>query len=67
MRVVRLGVLDQPHGLKPTAAIWTSEAPDWASLDPAIVKREKDVLDAWCAPGTTLTTGRARGAKDDSQ
>lgn len=36
MRVVRLGVLDEPHGLKPTAVIWTSEAPDWAILDPAM-------------------------------
>lgn len=36
MRVVRLGVLDPPHGLKPTIAIWTSEAPDWAVIDPAM-------------------------------
>ncbi len=36
MRAVRLGVLDQPHGLKPTVAIWTSEAPDSAILDPAM-------------------------------
>lgn len=36
MRVVRLGVLDQPHDLKPTMAIWTSEAPAWATIDPAM-------------------------------
>lgn len=36
MRVVRLGVLDQPHDLKPTMAIWTGEAPDWAIIDPAM-------------------------------
>lgn len=36
MRVVRLGILDAPHGLKPTMAIWTSEAPDWAIIDPAM-------------------------------
>ncbi|MBL0914823.1 MAG: GFA family protein [Sphingopyxis sp.] len=35
LRVVRLGVLDQPHGLKPTAVIWTSEAPEWAIFDPS--------------------------------
>jgi len=38
MRVVRLGVLDQPHGLKPTVAIWTSEAPEWAVFDPAMAQ-----------------------------
>lgn len=36
LRVVRLGVLDQPHDLKPTAVIWTSKAPDWAILDPGM-------------------------------
>lgn len=36
MRVVRLGVLDPPHELKPTIAIWTSEAPDWAIIDPTM-------------------------------
>lgn len=36
MRVVRLGALDAPHGLKPTVVIWTSEAPDWAIIDPAM-------------------------------
>ena len=36
MRVLRLGILDEPHGLKPTMAIWASEAPDWAIIDPAI-------------------------------
>ncbi|BBB12654.1 GFA family protein [Sphingopyxis sp. FD7] len=36
LRVVRLGVLDGSHGLKPTVAIWTSEAPDWAIIDPSM-------------------------------
>jgi hypothetical protein len=31
-RVIRLGFLDEGHGLKPTAAIWLSEAPDWAEV-----------------------------------
>lgn len=35
-RTVRLGVLDQPHGLKPGMVIWTDEAPDWANFDPAL-------------------------------
>lgn len=35
-RTVRLGVLDQPHGLKPTVAIWTQAAPSWAVFDAAL-------------------------------
>lgn len=35
-RVVRFGVLDEGHGLKPTAAIWLDDAPDWATIDPAV-------------------------------
>jgi hypothetical protein len=34
VRVFKLGFLDEGHGLRPTAAIWTSEAPDWAVIDP---------------------------------
>jgi len=30
----RLGFLDEPHGLAPKMAIWTSEAPAWAKIDP---------------------------------
>lgn len=33
---VKLGAIDEPHGLKPQAAIWTSEAPPWAHIDPAL-------------------------------
>lgn len=33
---MRLGFLDAGHGLKPQMAIWTSEAPNWAVIDPAI-------------------------------
>jgi hypothetical protein len=36
LKTVRLGMIDLPHDLKPTAAIWTSEAPDWAVIDPAL-------------------------------
>lgn len=32
MRVIRLGFLDEGHGLAPSAAIWMSEAPDWATV-----------------------------------
>jgi hypothetical protein len=36
LRVVRLGVLDQPHDLRPTAAIWVEDAPPYAVIDPAL-------------------------------
>lgn len=36
LKTVRLGFIDQPHGLKPQMAIWLSDAPDWAQIDPAI-------------------------------
>lgn len=35
-RTLRLGFLDAGHGLAPTMAIWTSEAPPWAAIDPAL-------------------------------
>ncbi len=34
--VVKAGALDDPNGLKLLANVWTSSAPDWAHLDPAI-------------------------------
>lgn len=36
IKVVRLGILDAGHGLKPQAVIWTDDAPDWALIDPAL-------------------------------
>jgi hypothetical protein len=35
-RAVRLGMLDEPHGLKPQMVIWTEDAPAWAVIDPAL-------------------------------
>jgi hypothetical protein len=35
-RTVRLGAIDEPHGLRPQMAIWTEDAPEWAVIDPAI-------------------------------
>lgn len=35
-RTIRLGTLDEPHGLRPQVAIWTDEAPGWAVIDPAL-------------------------------
>jgi hypothetical protein len=34
--VVRAGTLDEPNAIKPQGLIWTSQAPDWARLDPSI-------------------------------
>jgi len=36
MKTVRLGILDEPHGLRPQMAIWTDDAPEWALIDPAM-------------------------------
>lgn len=33
---VRAGTLDNPSLMAPQVTIWTSEAPDWACIDPAI-------------------------------
>ncbi|WP_232492212.1 GFA family protein [Novosphingobium kaempferiae] len=35
-RTIRLGLLDEGHGLGPAMAIWTEEAPPWAVIDPAL-------------------------------
>lgn len=34
--VVRAGTLDEPHRIAPQMLIWTSSAPYWAKLDPAL-------------------------------
>ena len=36
LRGLRLGTLDEGHGLKPQMAIWTDAAPEWAVIDPAL-------------------------------
>jgi hypothetical protein len=36
LKTLRLGMLTQPHDLRPMAAIWTDDAPDWAVIDPAL-------------------------------
>jgi hypothetical protein len=36
IRSLRLGFIDEPHDLRPTAAIWLDDAPDWAMIDPAL-------------------------------
>lgn len=41
MASVRLGFLDVGHGLKPDTAIWVADAPDWAMIDPALVRLER--------------------------
>lgn len=36
LMTVRLGVIDEPHGLRPAVVIWTDDAPAWAHIDPAL-------------------------------
>jgi hypothetical protein len=33
---IRLGFLDEGHGLAPEGAIWAKEMPAWAKLDPEV-------------------------------
>jgi hypothetical protein len=35
-KTVRLGLLDEGHGVRPQTAIWTDDAPDWALIDPQL-------------------------------
>jgi hypothetical protein len=35
-KTVRLGFIDEPHGLAPQAIIWTEAAPRWAVFDPGL-------------------------------
>lgn len=34
--VVRIGTLDAPSSVRPSANIWTDSAPQWACMDPAL-------------------------------
>lgn len=36
LKTVRLGMIDEPHGLRPEVVIWTQDAPAWAQIDPAL-------------------------------
>lgn len=38
--VVRVGNLDDPSGIRPTANIWSASAPAWACMDPALERVE---------------------------
>lgn len=40
LRAVRFGAIDFPNDLRPMMAIWTSRAPQWAVLDPALEQYE---------------------------
>ena len=36
LTVVRVGTLDEPAAITPTANIWSTSAPAWACLDPSL-------------------------------
>ncbi|MBV8620856.1 MAG: GFA family protein [Curvibacter sp.] len=36
LTVVRIGTLDEPSSVRPSANIWTASAPRWASLDASL-------------------------------
>ena len=41
LTVVRVGTLDEPASIAPTANIWSASAPPWARLDPALDRFER--------------------------
>jgi len=41
LTVVRLGTLDDPSSIRPVAHIWAASAPDWACLDPALQRTDR--------------------------
>jgi hypothetical protein len=40
LTVVRLGTLDEPSAIRPTANIWSASGPDWACLDKSLDRFE---------------------------
>ena len=42
--VVRVGSLDDPSSIKPSANIWAKSAPSWACLDPHLERIEQQPL-----------------------
>ena len=44
LTVVRLGTLDEPSSIKPTANIWSASAPAWACLDTSLERVEAQPL-----------------------
>jgi len=44
LTVVRVGTLDDPSSIKPVANIWSSSAPTWACLSPALQRIEQQPL-----------------------
>jgi hypothetical protein len=38
---IRAGTLDDPSAARPAATIWVSEAPAWASIDPALPRFDR--------------------------
>ncbi len=51
LTVVRVGTLDEPSSVRPTANIWASRAPSWASLDATLERVENQPQPP--APSTT--------------
>jgi hypothetical protein len=51
-RTVRMGLLDEGHGLKPAAAIWLDDAPDWAFIDPTLERWAQQPPAPGQAPGS---------------
>jgi len=51
--VVRIGTLDDPSSVRPASNIWSSSAPAWACLDPAIDRFEQQPPAPMAPPAAT--------------
>ncbi len=50
LTVVRVGTLDDPASVRPTANIWSASAPGWACLDAALERVERQPAPPAAAP-----------------
>src|SRR5579871_1122082 len=41
---IRVGTLDDPECARPSVTMWTSSAPSWASIDPAVPRMDTQPL-----------------------
>lgn len=54
-RVLRVGNLDEPSSIRPSVNIWSSSAPNWACLDPALERVDHQPLPPKPAPAAVPT------------
>ena len=53
LTVVRVGTLDDPSSVRPSANIWSASAPAWACLDPALERVDGQPLPPQATEGSS--------------